>query len=419
MKLQKFSGVWLIILMAAPFVSAQLSVRNSANATLMRVTQQGYVGIGGITPTVLLQVKPVTDPAAGSPLLLVESSAGADRLRVDHDGAVSTTNVLQVNSSGDSYVLGDVGIGTTTPEGKLSVSATSLSSYPFLAHAFNIYSGVDVRANISQTNYTGHLGIASWLPYMSTTGSDGFRIAVHAGLRNPAGTEWIVAAGLGYQWNEPDRISAVDGAVHPTATLPSATIKTTAGNFWNARSGANDYVLIASGLKSRFDCEIGVFTDPDAATLAVNGNARLKTYAIYATGAKSVLMHPLAINTEPEGTHMLTVNGSAAKNVGGNTWATYSDGRYKIIEGSFNRGLEAIEQLNVIRYHYSPDNPFKGNSSISAVGLVAQEVERVIPEAVEKNDDGVLMLNSDAIIWSMLNAIKELKAEVETLKAAK
>lgn len=34
-------------------------------------------------------------------------------------------------------------------------------------------------------------------------------------------------------------------------------------------------------------------------------------------------------------------------------------------------------------------------------------------------EGGVLMLNGDAIIWSMLNAIKELKAEVEALKAAR
>ena len=50
------------------------------------------------------------------------------------------------------------------------------------------------------------------------------------------------------------------------------------------------------------------------------------------------------------------------------------------------------------------------------VGLVAQDVERVIPDAVEKNDQGYLMLNNDPIIWAMLNAIKELKAENEQLR---
>jgi hypothetical protein len=50
------------------------------------------------------------------------------------------------------------------------------------------------------------------------------------------------------------------------------------------------------------------------------------------------------------------------------------------------------------------------------VGLVAQEVQDVIPEAVEENDKGYLMLNSDPIIWSMVNAIKELKAENDSLK---
>ena len=46
---------------------------------------------------------------------------------------------------------------------------------------------------------------------------------------------------------------------------------------------------------------------------------------------------------------------------------------------------------------------------------MAQDVQTVIPEAVEEDEDGYLMVNKDPIFWTMLNAIKELKAENETL----
>ena len=43
-------------------------------------------------------------------------------------------------------------------------------------------------------------------------------------------------------------------------------------------------------------------------------------------------------------------------------------------------------------------------------------VQEVIPEAVEEGESGYLMLNDSAITYAMINAIKELKAEVEILK---
>jgi len=41
------------------------------------------------------------------------------------------------------------------------------------------------------------------------------------------------------------------------------------------------------------------------------------------------------------------------------------------------------------------------------VGVVAQDVQKVIPEAVTENSKGYLLVNNDPIIWTMLNAIKE------------
>ena len=50
------------------------------------------------------------------------------------------------------------------------------------------------------------------------------------------------------------------------------------------------------------------------------------------------------------------------------------------------------------------------------IGFVAQEVEKVIPEAVSRNSRGYLLANNDPILWTMLNAIKQQQAEIEALK---
>jgi hypothetical protein len=113
---------------------------------------------------------------------------------------------------------------------------------------------------------------------------------------------------------------------------------------------------------------------------------------------------------------LLTVNGSADK-PGGGSWGTYSDGRLKTLNGSFHSGLSQVLKLNPVRYRYKPDNALGIRDTDEHIGVVAQEVQRVIPEAVTENSKGYLLVNNDPIIWAMLNAIKEQQREFRQQQA--
>ena len=52
----------------------------------------------------------------------------------------------------------------------------------------------------------------------------------------------------------------------------------------------------------------------------------------------------------------------------------------------------------------------------SDVGVIAQEVEKVIPEVVETRDNGYKAVKYEKIVPLLIEAIKELKAEIEELK---
>ena len=103
----------------------------------------------------------------------------------------------------------------------------------------------------------------------------------------------------------------------------------------------------------------------------------------------------------------LSVNGNASK-VGGGSWATFSDRRLKTVHGPFVRGLKELLQLKPISYNYNDDNPLDLPNEKDHIGFVAQEVEAVIPEAITYNKKGFLMVDNDPIIWTMLNAVKEV-----------
>ena len=121
---------------------------------------------------------------------------------------------------------------------------------------------------------------------------------------------------------------------------------------------------------------------------------------------------------------LLSVNGEASKAGGGN-WLVFSDERLKNIKGNYTLGLKAVMQLQPVRYEYRKNNAMGVNSESEHIGFGAQTLQKVIPDAVTKNEQGYLLVNNDPIIWTMLNAIKEqqkqiedLKKEVEQLRAA-
>lgn len=109
------------------------------------------------------------------------------------------------------------------------------------------------------------------------------------------------------------------------------------------------------------------------------------------------------------------VTGEAFRDDGVATWAMTSDSRLKDVVSSYDRGLKEILDIDTIIFKYKKDNPKKLNSTKEFPGVIAQQVQKVIPEAVDTDKDGFLSLNTTPIIWAMLNAIKEVYHKIEAV----
>ena len=105
----------------------------------------------------------------------------------------------------------------------------------------------------------------------------------------------------------------------------------------------------------------------------------------------------------------LVVEGNAAKSLGGSTWIVSSDLRLKNLKGNYNRGLDEIMALQPVRFNYKAGNSRGLPSEVEQVGFVAQEVQKVFPEAVHKGDDGLLDFNMHPVNVALVNAIKDSK----------
>lgn len=105
------------------------------------------------------------------------------------------------------------------------------------------------------------------------------------------------------------------------------------------------------------------------------------------------------------------------RQTGGYSWIALnkdiSDRRYKTnIKDSQVSGLDVIEQLKTYSYRKEYDDKIEDISC----GIMAQDVQRVAPEAFFENPDGAYSYNTFALVPYLIKAIQELKQKVERLE---
>lgn len=137
----------------------------------------------------------------------------------------------------------------------------------------------------------------------------------------------------------------------------------------------------------------------------------------------------IGLNT---GNGTITMSGSYSGSFSatGNITAYSSDERLKNFHGKIDNALDKVDQLNGYYYEWNDvakdidEDAFKDGIE---VGVSAQEIEKVLPEIVTKApivdihslDTNYKTVYYDKIVPLLIEAIKELKAEIEELKKVK
>ena len=112
----------------------------------------------------------------------------------------------------------------------------------------------------------------------------------------------------------------------------------------------------------------------------------------------------------------LLVNG--AINATGDITAFYtSDARLKTNINVLENSLTKINALKGVTFNWNDVAISQGKSAtIQEAGVIAQDVQSVLPEAVTQRDNGYLAVRYEKLVPLLIEAIKELSAEVEALK---
>ena len=96
---------------------------------------------------------------------------------------------------------------------------------------------------------------------------------------------------------------------------------------------------------------------------------------------------------------------------GGGTTIGYSDAQLKQDIEPMEDGLDVVSRIEPVRFKW-----IEGEQE-PAAGMIAQQVQEVLPEAVIDMGDGYKGIDSLAVIGALVGAVKTLTARLEALEA--
>jgi hypothetical protein len=364
----------------------------------------GNVGIGTSNPSDILHVQksstgnvdtyfdnPNTTAGNGFRLIFRTTdsggstalNAGGIRTVFNSRGSNTVDNDIIVSTRGTDNIIvaknnGNVGIGTTnatsrlTVSGDLNVQAGTLAAFGFglQMNSTFAFSGTAYRTAIFAYNTGDGNGIQ--LGYDASAGT-----GIIAASTNGAGAGTAFWTFNGSSWGERMRITS------------GGTVQVRGEGQFGLDFNANNYIQISENQIRRIGNN----------TLFINNSN---------TG-------DVSININGGGTFVNGTNGY------GRAVTNSSDERIKKNIVKIDNALDKVINMNGVYYEFNTENELGVNvpSGNKRIGLIAQQIESILPEAVftPKEDNEPKSIDYSGMVGLLVNAIQELKAEIDALKA--
>ena len=130
------------------------------------------------------------------------------------------------------------------------------------------------------------------------------------------------------------------------------------------------------------------------------------------SGVGTFVINDLGTAVSGGGTNRMTINNDGSVTFTGNVYAnsfTPSSLAYKDNVRTYENALDTVNKLRGVRFDWK-------DGGKPAVGLIAEEVEKVVPEVVAHNDGNATGVNYSSLVGVLVEAVKEQQAEVDSLK---
>ncbi len=440
------------------------SVTTDTSATeRLRITSAGNIGIGTTSPTAKLAITS-SGTGTGSAFVVANSSnaemfkvldngtvsipagarltsiadtttglyVGSDRIRFDYQNSekwrvdfagrmflsqMTLTSTANFAGSGIWNANGEVGIGTTTPSAKLAITGTAGTGDVFAVAS-------STNASMFVVKSTGNVGIGTSDPQLtldvvgSLRVSDGFSRFFD-----------VVGNGITYSNDVGTFFSVSDTTVDIGDGYPNAMDlrinSSTYGYALYARSGNGRLGVRVDPLQtfhvqgtSRFSSDASNYMEMSI------GSTGLTTYDATGAGAAHSFSDNVGIGTTTPNQRLVVVGTARITNllggattlstdVNGNIIRTPSDQNLKEQVLPIEDALTKVSNLQGVSFFWKDKTRFGEQKEI---GLIAQEVEKVIPEVVQQGSE-YKSVNYPNLVALLIEAVKELHTKVNSVVA--
>jgi hypothetical protein len=385
------------------------------SAEQLRINSSGNIGIGVTDPLFKLHISDNLNQRA----LYVDhtATAGTSYGIWARSAAISGTGIRgnALHATGITYGIYGEAESTSGTGVYASASATSGTNYGLQAYSASS-SGRAVygfATSFGGTNYGvyGRTNSSGGYAGYFSGGRNYFQGNVGIGNETPTVPLHIKNG------NSELRISSttIDKPDNSTLTVSSATdLNLTSGQDIDLSSGLD--INFNAGLDLEISSSNTTMTSMISTTLNGGSVMNMSASNIIQMNSNTVFVlgtTGVGIKTTSVAPFTLAVNGTAAK-PGGGTWAVFSDDKAQTLySAQFNRACSTVccnsgvTLLNIQRKPLKTALPCPDDRQV----LLAQEVEQVFPDWVDKDDEGYRYVTERGLTAIMVEAIRELRDE--------
>ncbi|MBS0191514.1 MAG: tail fiber domain-containing protein [Phycisphaerales bacterium] len=299
-------------------------------------------------------------------------------------------------TGGIRYGDGNAGIGVSSPLFRLHVASASDNVAAQLESASTIGTWLNLR-NASAGGTYWHL-----ISTGSTNPEGVGKLLIGSGSTAGGNTTTMILQSngrVGIGVNNPEQALAVNGSVQ-IQTGAGASNSLVFGTVGNTLSTAENTDLVAL---TRVNVTTGASNSTDLRLIIGDDNSSGPSADFFTIG------------TIPGGvwnpTFGFRSDGLASK-PGGGSWAAISDPRTKHDVSPLRGTLDRLLTLRGYQYFYNEAEIKNGRALPGMqIGLMADEVERVFPDWVTRDRDGMRMVTERSTTALMVEALRDLRAE--------
>lgn len=321
-------------------------------------------------------------------------------------GNVTLTNALPIAQGGTGQTTASNAINALIP------SQTGNSGRYLTTNGVSVSWGTVTPGSGTVTS----VALTSGLSGIGVTGSP----ITSSGTLNLTGTLNVASGGTGVANLSTGAVLVGNGtsAVSTVAPGSSGQVLTSNGSAWSS-SALPTASSTVSGVVSTGTQNFAGTKIFDTGLISANGYNFTSNSSLYWTGAEAQI--------RLSGSMIFFVNSSSAgfsisdvQKVGGGSFNSYSDSRYKQDITAYGKGLAEIKQVQPKNYRYTAEFMKSDSPSQAFVGVIAQELEgTAFANCVRTDANGFKIVDTSELTFALVNAVKELSARVEQLEAGK